>query len=241
MQRKLRRDIRLLKVYAVGSTLLFGFFVLTGFRQASAQRTKFEQIDVERINIVERDGRLKLVIANSERQTPAMMDGRELLPGRSRPAGIIFFNDIGDEVGGLIFTGRLNNGVPGATGSLTFDQFKQDQTVALQYVDQNGRRRAGLEVIDRPQTSLAVYADLIQKGAAAATAAERAEIERQITALGPTGNQRMFAGRDVEGRATLVLSDTQGRARLRLAVGPDGIPRIQLLNADGTTAREIVP
>ena len=191
MQRRLRRDIRILKMYAFGSTLVLGFLLLAGFQQSPPQRT--------------------------------------------------FFNDIGDEVGGLIFTGRLNNGMPSATGSLTFDQFKQDQTVALQYVDQNGRRRAGLEVVDRPATSLVTLAELVQKRTAAANAEERAGVDRQIAALGPAGAQRMFAGRDFEGRATVVLSDDQGRARLRLSVGQDGIPRIQLLNADGTTAREIAP
>jgi hypothetical protein len=240
MQRRLRRDLRLLKIYAVGSTIVFVFLLLTGFRQATP-RTKFEEIDVERINVVERDGRLKLVIANSERQTPAMIDGKPLLAGRTRPAGLIFFNDIGDEVGGLIFTGRLANGVPTATGSLTFDQFKQDQTVALQYIDQNGRRRSGLEIIDRPSNSLAVLADLLEKRTAATNADERAAIERQISALGPQSIQRLFVGRDFDGRSTLVLSDTQGRPRMRLGLDADGTPRIQFLNPAGATVREIVP
>jgi hypothetical protein len=240
MQRRLRRDIRLLKVYALGSTLVVAFLLLTAFRQASQQRTKFEEIDVERINIVERDGRTKLVLSNSERQTPGVIDGRTL-PARTRPAGLIFFNDIGDEVGGLIFTGREVNGMPNASSGLTFDQFRQDQTIALQYIDQNGRRRAGLEVIDRPSNSLITRIDLGAKRAAATDAAERAAIDREIAALGPQTTQRMFAGRDFDGRSTLVLSDNQGRPRLRLVIDQDGTPRIQLLRADGATAREIAP
>ena len=147
----------------------------------------------------------------------------------------------GDEVGGLIFTGRQVNGMPSASGSLTFDQFKQDQTVALQYVDQNGRRRAGLEIIDRPQTSLSVMAGLIEKHDAAATPDERAALTKQITAVGQQSMQRMFAGRDLEGRSSVVLSDVQGRPRLRLQVEPEGAARIQFLNTTGGVVREITP
>ena len=39
-----------------------------------------------------------------------------------RQAGMIFFSELGDEVGGMVFSGRSQNGVPFASGSLTFDQ-----------------------------------------------------------------------------------------------------------------------
>jgi len=238
MRRRLRRDIRFLKMYAFCSTSLVVFLAATGFRQASPQRTRFDEIDVERVNIVERDGRVRLVIANSERQAQAVIDGKTITSGR-RPAGMIFFNDIGDEVGGLIFSGRQVDGTPRASGSLTFDQFRQDQTVALQYVEENGRRRAGLEIIDRPQTSLAVLADLYARRASANGPEELADVNRQIAALPPQTTRRVFAGKDFDGNATLVLSDGQGRPRLRLNVDPAGTHRIQFLDASGKAVREI--
>jgi hypothetical protein len=48
--RKLEKGVRFLKMYAVVMTLLFGVLALSAFRQAD-QRTKFTEIDVERINI----------------------------------------------------------------------------------------------------------------------------------------------------------------------------------------------
>jgi hypothetical protein len=42
---------------------------------------------------------------------------------RKRPAGIIFFNDEGDEGGGLVFQGQKGE----STASLTLDQYQQDQ------------------------------------------------------------------------------------------------------------------
>src|SRR5499426_1131049 len=98
---RLEKEVRILKVYAVVMTLLFGALALSAFRQAD-QKTKFTEIDVERINIVEKDGKLKMVISNSERQHPGVIEGRTL--SRSRPAGMLFFNDKGDECGGLSFS-----------------------------------------------------------------------------------------------------------------------------------------
>jgi hypothetical protein len=71
----------------------------TAFRQPSSRN--LGETTVERINVVEKDGRLRMVIANSERQTTGMVNKRTLAPNRKHPAGVIFFNDEGDEDGGL--------------------------------------------------------------------------------------------------------------------------------------------
>src|SRR5262249_29060340 len=84
---KLEKEVRFLKIYAVVTTLLFGVLAFSAFQQAS-QKMKFSEIDVERLNIVEKDGKLKMVISNSERQHPGIVDGKML--SRKRPPGIIF-------------------------------------------------------------------------------------------------------------------------------------------------------
>ena len=75
-------------------------FVLSRDREKS-----FKEISVERINVVESNGDLKLVISNSERQHPGIVNGKSL-PKRERQAGLIFFNSVGDECGGLIYDGN---------------------------------------------------------------------------------------------------------------------------------------
>jgi hypothetical protein len=184
---------------------------------------------------------VRFVLANGARQADAVLDGQVLAPGRNRPAGMIFFNELGNEVGGLTFSGRQRDGRYDATGSLTFDQWRQDQTIALQYVDQNGQRRAGLAVIDRPNTSLAARVNLTEKRRTASTDADRTAIDREIAALGPQDVPRMFVGKNVEGSATLVLSDPQGRQRLLLSVDTGGKPSIRFFDESGRTVREIVP
>ena len=118
MRRRLRRDIRLLKAYAAISTLAITVLTGLGLAQVPPARQRFQKIDVERINVIERDGRVRLVLSNAERQADAVIDGRTIAPGRRRPAGMIFFNEVGDEVGGLIFSGQTQNGTPQASGSL---------------------------------------------------------------------------------------------------------------------------
>ncbi len=118
MSVRLRRDIRLLKIYAAGSTLGLVFLAGAAYRQTlSPGHQKFDEIDVERINVIEKDGRVRLVIANSQRQAVAVVDGKALLPNRKRDAGLIVFNDEGDENGGT-WSGRTDNGTPRASAGL---------------------------------------------------------------------------------------------------------------------------
>ena len=145
---KLQRDVQVLKAYAFVVTMLLGLLAFAGFNQAN-QKIKFTEIDVERINIVEKDGKLKMVISNGERQHPGVIDGRTL--SRTRPPGMLFFNDKGDECGGLSFNGNEKDGNASAGALLAFDRFRQDQTVAIQYGESNGQYSAGLRVWDNPQ------------------------------------------------------------------------------------------
>src|SRR5207245_4518780 len=125
METKIEKEVRYLKIYAVVSTLLFAVFLLSAF--AVVSKKKFEEIDVERINVVEKDGKLKMVISNKERQHPGTMDGKYYKEREGqRPAGIIFFSEKGDEIGGLVFDGDTGKG---QGGSLTFDKFRGDQTI----------------------------------------------------------------------------------------------------------------
>lgn len=119
MDTDIRRELRILKGYAVVVTALLGTLSLAAFRQGAqnaqagaAQKTKFTEIDVERINIVEPDGKLRMVISNRPRSIGPIYKGTPFgYPGGTRP-GIIFFNDEGTENGGLTFTGAA-----GRTGS----------------------------------------------------------------------------------------------------------------------------
>src|SRR5690242_13051096 len=125
MARRLRRQIRLLQVYSLGSFLSLIFLATAALTRSQSTPQKFDEIIVQRINVVDANGTLRLVISNKDRMHPGVLDGKVI--DRPRPvAGILFFNDVGDEVGGLAFSGREVNGQGRANGSFTFDQWKQD-------------------------------------------------------------------------------------------------------------------
>jgi len=68
MEAQMKRQIRMLKISLMVLGLFNGILFLIVCR-SSQQPTRFEEIDVERINIVEKDGTLKLALFNSDRLT----------------------------------------------------------------------------------------------------------------------------------------------------------------------------
>src|SRR3954468_6852216 len=107
MDTQLRRDVRWLKIYALCSTAAFAVLALSAFQRPSApKKTKFDEIDVERINVVEKDGKLRMIISNRSRSSGPIAYGKPFgYAGGNRP-GIIFFNDEGTENGGRAFSGQ---------------------------------------------------------------------------------------------------------------------------------------
>ena len=231
------RDIRFLKLYAYGSTTVIVVMAITAFVR-QPQKQKFGEIDVERINIVEPDGKLRLVIANRPRSIGPIYKGKPFgYPGGSRP-GIIFFNDEGTENGGLTLRGaRGPDGKYQASTHMSFDQFDQDQIVVLNYSDDNGNRQAGLTFSDRTDRPIIEFAnelDSIQKmpdGPAKTTAMQqlRQPIRNGVVQAAP----RVFIGRDRTKASALRLYDPMGRPRLVLRVDSLGVPQLEFLNDSG--------
>jgi hypothetical protein len=232
MRQSLRRQLRFLRLYAVANTLVMAVLATAAFRQAPAAQ-KFGEVTVERLNVVDADGTLRLVIANKERMHPGQMDGKVI--DRPRPvAGLLFFNEEGDEVGGLTFTGREVNGVRQANAGIMFDQYKQDQTIGFSYSEGNGRRSAGFQVWDR--SDQVRLSELIEKLNAANKITDRAERDKAIAAVratAPPAPRRVFVGKNADKAATVSLADGDGKPRLTLTVDAAGNPRIEFLDATG--------
>lgn len=139
---------KLLVVYsAVVSTVLLAV-VLIGAKKPSIK--EFDELRVHRIDVVEPDGTLRMVIANKDRLPPVIIKGKEHPEmGERRPqAGMIFYNDEGTENGGLIFGGRKNaqGQVVDSGGSLSFDKYGAGQNLELAGVDDKDRQFAGLAI-----------------------------------------------------------------------------------------------
>jgi hypothetical protein len=243
MDNDIRRELRLLKGYAIVITALLGTVSLAAFRQAS-QKQKFTEIDVERINVVEKDGKLRMVISNRDRSIGPIYKGKPFgYKGGTRP-GIIFFNDEGTENGGLTFTGKREpDGTFRSSSGFSFDQYNQDQVVYLQYNDNNGRRNMGLTIADRADADiydLVAERDSIVKAVPEA-AAQRAALEKWAAPRNgvPLFAPRVYVGRDVTKAALVNLSDRNGKPRLRLMVDSLGTPSLEFLDAAGTVTSRL--
>src|SRR5574344_701894 len=100
MNDKIKKEVRFLKVYSGFLTVaLIGIII---YMTSPSTEKRFKEISVERINIVESNGDLKLVISNSKRKHQGIVNGMPL-PKRDIQAGLIFFNSVGDECGGLVY------------------------------------------------------------------------------------------------------------------------------------------
>ena len=205
---QLERRVRFLSAYAVGTTLCFALLLLAAF---SNDRTRFDVIDVERINVVGPDGTLKVVIANEERFPGVVLNGEELTSG-GRAHGFLFFNSEEDEAGGLIFRSRRTEGGIYSSGHLSLDRFESDQVVALNTFDAPGQHGAALMFNDFP---------LASRGT---------DGVREV--------RRVFVGK-YEGDAWLALHDTTGQVRAQLMVDALGTPRLEFFDADGNVTHRL--
>lgn len=201
-------------------------------RQSSSS-DHFKHITAERIDIVDSTGKILMAISNRERQHPGIIAGKEL-PKRDRPAGMIFFNDDGDECGGLVYDGNKKSA--GMTYSV--DQYQNDQIMQIQYNQQtdagNLQRSYGLKLWDKydsfPSARVMAYVDSLKK--LNDTAVYNAGIKK-LQQPGVLTAERLFVGKNTQGEVGLFLRDTKGKPRLKIYINPQNQPVIETLNDKG--------
>jgi hypothetical protein len=139
------KPLLVLSLFANG---LVAVLLLTGF--ASSRATSFDQITVHRINVVEPDGTLRMVISNKADLPGVIVKGKEQPPQDRPQAGMLFYNDEGSENGGLVFSGHKdsNGNVVDSGGSLSFDKYGANQIVQIAGVDDSSDRFAGMSIRD---------------------------------------------------------------------------------------------
>ena len=234
----------LMRFLVISNIILMGivcFFVLSSFKDQSVTET-FTEINAERINIIGGNGKPVMVISNRKRIPGPGMNGktysRDVIDGREFMSGMIFFNELGDEVGGLIYAGIKKDSVNySAVGHLSFDQWQQNQVLALDYNDNGKNRYSGFRVWDRPtHIPLNKTLDLLEAMKAAKGNSTRLDSLRKLwnesKARGEEGVERMFVGsrNDI---AQIQLKDKKGNIRARLFVDNNGEARLEFLDEKG--------
>jgi hypothetical protein len=192
----------------------------------------FGEIDAERINIVENNGGLRMVISNQKKQHPGAIKGKIFGP-RERPAGMIFFNDEGDECGGLVFEGAQK----GANMTYSVDQFNNDQVMQLSYDQEKNpgqpTRSYGLKIWDRndqlPLSELVRINDSLK--ALGDSNLYRLTFQK-LQDEGLLGSDRLFLGKTSGKKVGLFIKDNLGRPRIEISV--DSSNRLLIQTQDST-------
>ena len=197
---KIARDVRWLKVYAACTTIALAVVALAAARSLGDHAV----LTAERINIVDTSGVSRLVISNAERFPLPKLNGKEY-PRAVHPAGIVFYDSQGSEMGGLAIT----DASIGKVSALAFDYPNYDAVGMVARVGPDGKSAlAGLHINSRPPAGLDVI------GASKVV-------------------QRRIAIHNENEDAEILLADPQGRDRIRLRVDHSGQARIEVLDADG--------
>ena len=181
------------------------------FSQAQASPKKevsatFDSLTVQRINITDSTGTTRLVIANSDRFPDAVVRGKIYPRSIHDSAGLLFFDAMGVETGGLGIDKLGDDNV----ADLIFDYTHQptDGIRMFKQESSDGTRwKTGFDIFDRRT---------YQPGPIDST----------------QGIQRI-ALTDENQNAHLVISDTDGHPRIRIGVDKTGNPSIEMLGKDG--------
>lgn len=228
----MKAQMRTLRIIVAVSLALSAVLGLSAFTAQTTDRT-FDEITVRQITLVDSAGHSRVLLAGG------------FPPRRADLAGILFFNQDGGEAGGLVYTGtKQDDGTIKAGGILTFDQYGNDQIIAIEYAHQGAQKRNGITIQDRPDSLSPLVLDMYGAVERAKTSEERDSLIAYYLSVIPRrdlSSRRLFAGRDPNGASVVTLSDADGKRRLELKVEQNGEAKIVFLDENGNVTREITP
>lgn len=235
---KLFSNPRFLAIYSGVLTVAFTVVILGGFAEFR-QKQKFGEIDVERINIVEPDGTLRMVISNKASFPGIIIKGKEIPHPDRKTAGMLFFNDEGTENGGLIFGGSEDaKGNVSSYGHLSFDRYEQDQVFSIDADEDGNKRTSELRIIDQPDHP--ITQDLAEAARIAKLPKDQQQAAMEKYRAGtPHFEPRILLGRGDDRSVALRLKDVKGRDRIVIQVQPDGSPILQFLDEQGKVTAQL--
>jgi hypothetical protein len=235
MENKLEKKINFLTGYAIVSTLVFSFILLSSFGKEDKNET-FDEITAKKINLIGEDGSLRMVLSNEIRQHSGRMNGKDY-PKRDRPAGMIFFNDEGDECGGLVFAGKTNENKTSSGMSFTMDNYHDDQVIQIlnseEYENGKSNIQRGLIINEYPIGSNidvrnAQYEELEK------IKDEKLRNQKMEELRVKEGSKRrVFIGRTRSNNSGVFLYDKDGNPKMKIYVDEKGNPKIETLDEKG--------
>ena len=236
-------ELKVLRVGVLASLALSAGLMIQQFN--APETPHFETLSVERLNVVEADGTVKLLITNTERfPVTEEVNGRVLNEDRKKRSGMLFFNEDGIEAGGFIFDGSKNEEGHSSGLSLTFDQYDGDQVMQLLTTDtQRGDRRvvrSGIAFNDRPEhETQGRVREIMQELGAIEDRNLRREKYLEYEAQGLVGGAtRVLLGKTAQQNNGLFLFASDGSPRAMFYVDDNDQVQLQFMNADGEVTHQ---
>lgn len=215
----------------------FSAFTLLNSFRIEKKIENFDEINVKRINVIEKDGTIRMVISNKELQHSGRMNGKDM-EKRERQAGMIFFNDEGDECGGFVYEAKKKEDGSIISGmSLTYDKYKNDQVLQILNSEsyKNGKSYSSRGFIINDYASdeigLMQYQDLITEAEKITDETSRKQKIREIRKKYGAKNL-LFLGKGSDSQG-LFINDKNGQPKLMIYVNEKGEPKIQTMNEKG--------
>ena len=228
----IRREMRLLRYYALAMTILAGVFLI-GAVSTARQKPSFDTITVHRIDVVDREGKLAMIITDHDDFPPPIVNGKTYKRGGGNDSnGIVFYNQQGDEQGALDWSGRKHpDGTFESGNTLSYDSVNTDQLLQVDNGNDNGKLYAFMIGWNRSRYDTPEMQSVIDQIQKTKTDAER----RAIIAAHPNlrSATRFLFGYDQTNTAQVMLADGKGNPRIKMFVTPDGRSELQFLDAAG--------
>lgn len=216
---------------------IIAYIFISNNKKAEYSKNKIvPEITTERLNIVGKDGNKYVVISNPEKQALATINGKPINPEETERniAGLLFFNEDGDEIGGLVY------GIDSTESYqlLTFDQRKNDQIMTLrkdEYLeDGKWKKQYGLLLQDRSEKqSNVIISELNKIRNIADTVLRKNEYEKFYNNPDNLAPQRLFIGKTYSENVGLFLMDKNNKPRLKIFLDENGAPHIESFDENG--------
>lgn len=235
MEKKLERKINFLISYAILSTFFIVFFALSSFNSKD-KNERFDELIVKKITVVGEDNLPRMVLSNETRQHSGRMNGKEWAK-RERPSGIIFFNNQGDECGGLVYQTKEKDGKITSGMSFTMDNYKDDQVLQILNDEYYNEGKAfierGISINQYPVgTNIDVRNKKLEELKLIENEKERKEKIRELYKNEGAVN-RLFIGKTKGNSSGLFLSGPDGSPKMMIYVDEKGNPKIQTFGDKG--------
>lgn len=232
MKTSIEKKVNFLIAYTIASTMIISVFALSSFKNKDNEK-RFDEIVAKKITIIGEDNLPRMVLSNENRQHSGRVNGKDW-PKRERPSGIIFFNNQGDECGGLVYETKEKDGKIISGMSFTMDNYKDDQVVQLlndeYYEDGKAYIQRGLHINQYPTgTNLEDRNKKFEEINKITNEKERKSKLNELLKKEGSVN-RVFLGKTESNSSGLFLYDPDGKLKMMIYVDGKGNPKLQTFN-----------